>query len=134
MNTILVPTDFSAHSENAAFYAWQFAKSINASIKLCNAFTVPAEEVVAAQVAWPLEDYKSMQDASFAGLESLSKKLHKQAGDQDNVPKVSYANECGSVADVVGALAAKEHALLTIVGTSKSGGLVRFLWGSNRNS
>jgi nucleotide-binding universal stress UspA family protein len=135
MNTILVPTDFSAHAENAARYAWQLAKCVNSCIILCNAFNVPAEEVMAAQVAWPLEDYNSMQEASTLGLKSLAGRLEKQAGETDGTaPLVSCENQAGSVADVMGALAIKERAVLVVMGTSKSGGLVRFLWGSNRSS
>jgi nucleotide-binding universal stress UspA family protein len=135
MNTILVPTDFSVHAQNAALFAWQLAKYINARVILCNAFNVPAEEVAAAQVAWPLEDYQSMQEASAEGLRSLAAGLEKRAdGEYAVMPEVSYVNEAGSVADVVGALAVRERALLVVMGTSPSGGLVRFLWGSKRNS
>jgi nucleotide-binding universal stress UspA family protein len=91
---------------------------------------------MAAQVAWPLEDYQSMQEASTSGLKSLAGRLGKQAVETDDgtAPLVSCENEAGSVADVVDALALKERAVLVVIGTSKSGGLVRFLWGSNRNS
>jgi nucleotide-binding universal stress UspA family protein len=135
MNTIIVPTDFSAHAENAARYAWQLAKCVNSCIILCNAFNVPAEEVMAAQVAWPLEDYNSMKEASALELKLLAVRLEKQADEtDDNVPSISCENQAGSVTDVVGALAVKERAVLVVMGTSKSGGLVRFLWGSKRNS
>jgi nucleotide-binding universal stress UspA family protein len=135
MNTIVVTTDFSAHAENAANYAWQLAKCINSRIILCNAFDVPAQEVMAAQVAWPLEDYKSMQEASTSGLKSLAGRLEKQARETDGIaPLVSCENQAGSVADVTSALAIKERAVLVVMGTSKSGGLVRFLWGSNRSN
>jgi nucleotide-binding universal stress UspA family protein len=135
MNTIIVPTDFSAHAENAARYAWQLAKCVNSCIILCNAFNVPAEEVMAAQVAWPLEDYNSMKEASALELKLLAVRLEKQADEtDDNVPSISCVNQAGSVTDVVGALAVKERAVLVVMGTSKSGGLVRFLWGSKRNS
>ena len=104
MNAIIVPTDFSKHAENAGRYAWQLAKCINSRIILCNAFNVPAQEVMAAQVAWPLEDYKSMQKASTSRLKSLAERLEKQAdGNDGNTPLVSSENQAGSVADVVGA-------------------------------
>lgn len=38
---ILVPVDFSAHSENAAFYALKIASAIKADIKLINAYLDP---------------------------------------------------------------------------------------------
>jgi nucleotide-binding universal stress UspA family protein len=135
MNTIIFPTDFSKHSESAAHYAWQLAKHVNARLILCNAFNVPAQEVMAAQVAWPLEDYDSMQEASALELKFLAGRLEKQTDKTDgNNPLVSCESQVGSVADVVGALAIKERAVLVVMGTSKSGGLVRFLWGSKRNS
>jgi nucleotide-binding universal stress UspA family protein len=135
MNTIIFPTDFSKHSENAAHYAWQLAKRVNARLILCNAFNVPAQEVMAAQVAWPLEDYDSMQKASALELKFLAGRLEKQTDKTDgNNPLVSCESQVGSVADVVGALAIKERAVLVVMGTSKSGGLVHFLWGSKRNS
>jgi nucleotide-binding universal stress UspA family protein len=135
MNTILVPTDFSVHAENAAHYAFKLAACINARLILCNAFNVPAQEIMAAQVAWPLEDYESMQESSTAGLKLLADRLKEHDMEKDCMaPEVSYSSSAGSVADVVGSLAVKERALLVIMGTSENGGLVRFLWGLKRNS
>jgi nucleotide-binding universal stress UspA family protein len=135
MKTILVPTDFSAAAGNAAHYAVQLAKKIKAGIKLCNAVQIPLEAPVAAHMAGPLEDYRSIKNAVTVELHRLAEqlKMDAQAAShiQTHYPFVSYDSEIGSVKDVVRNMADEQNVSLVVMGRSGAGGLARLFTGSD---
>ena len=83
MNTILVPTDFSDESMNAAIYSVGFAKQVNAKkIILYHAYTMPvnfsvvsAEPVLINQELMDIEDLNSSATVGLAHFEAKLKKL-----------------------------------------------------------
>ncbi|WP_295790680.1 universal stress protein [Mucilaginibacter sp.] len=121
MKTIVVATDFSPAAENAARYALHFAKNIKAGIKLCHAFKVPAEAPMAAQVAWPLEDYETVKEDVAADLRSLADKLaneEKAVSEPSSFhPEITYGSEVGAVTDVARNFIAGEKSGLLVMGT-----------------
>ncbi len=135
MKTILVLTDFSQSSYNAAVYALQLAKHLKAHIKLCHAFKVPAEAPAAAQVAWPLENYSAFKIETDEELrfiaETLSKELDAEKGSSAFKPLITYTSEVGSVTEVVRNLVNGQKLSLVVMGTSGTGGLTHFIMGSN---
>jgi len=138
MKTIVVATDFSPAAENAARYALHFAKNIKAGIKLCHAFKVPAEAPMAAQVAWPLEDYETVKEDVTADLSSLADKLanEERAVSQPSSfhPEITYGSEVGAVTDVARNFIAGEKSGLLVMGTWGNGELSRVFLGSNSNA
>ncbi|QJD95548.1 universal stress protein [Mucilaginibacter robiniae] len=75
MKTIAVLTDLTAKGEHAAFYALHLAQHLHANILLYNAFTVPSADPMAAQIAWPMEDFDELQNDTENELNLLVKKL-----------------------------------------------------------
>jgi len=135
MKTIVVATDFSPAAENAARYALQFAKNIKAGIKLCHAFKVPTETPMAAQVAWPLEDYPTLKEDITADLSALSEKLAAEeraiSAPSSFHPEITYGSEVGTVTDVARNFMDGERSGLLVMGTWGNGELSRVFLGSN---
>lgn len=135
MKTILVLTDFSQAAYNAAVYALKLAKFLKADIKLCHAFNVPAEAPMAAQVAWPLENYSSLKIETDEELHFIEEQLLKELGIQKESsgfqPVITFVSEVGSVTEVARNLVNEQKMPLVVMGTSGTGGLSLFLAGSN---
>lgn len=134
MKKILVPTDFSAPAENAAHYAIALAKMTKATVMLCNAFKVPAEAPMAAQVAWPLLDYTDMKQQSTSELDKQVEKFTAHSCENDSnefCPSLSYESAMGTVCDVVDFLVKEKQIDLVVMGMAGAGGLVQFILGSN---
>lgn len=136
MKTILVPTDFSEASENAARYAVKLAASIKADIKLCNAFKVPMETPMAAQVAWPLADYDELKKDITGDLEALAKRLEKEipSGQEHFRPRIGHICEVGTVTDVVRNIVDEDDISMIAMGMSGAGFINRFFLGSTSRS
>jgi nucleotide-binding universal stress UspA family protein len=130
MKIILVPTDFSPAANNAAKYAFNVAKQVNANIKLCNAIKVPAESVIAAQVAWPLEDKTSLKDAAEAELIYLAEVLESN-GNGGFQPTVHYSTGVGDVTDYVRNLVGGDRINMVVMGMSGANVFSKFVLGSN---
>lgn len=134
MKKILIPTDFSVPAENAAHYAIALAKATKAAIVLCNAFSVPVEAPMAAQMAWPLLDNADMQLLSTSELDKQVEKLttHSRENEIDAYfPYLSYDSALGPVCDVVDMLVKERQIDLVVMGMAGAGGLVQFILGSN---
>jgi len=135
MKTILVPTDFSPSANNAAKYALKIAQKVKANIKLCNAIKVPAESVLAAQVAWPLEDIEHLKGGSAAELIYLKEILIQQI-ETDNEssnfrPQIQHSTGVGSVIDYIRDIVYDDHINLVVMGMSGANMFSRFVLGSN---
>ncbi|MFA6086319.1 universal stress protein [Mucilaginibacter sp.] len=135
MKTILVPTDFSSASKNAARYAMHLAKKIKANLLLCNAILIPAEAPMAGQVVWPLEDYDSLKASADHELNALADRLklrEEEATVPENFhPAVNINTEIGQVTDVIRNVFAGSKANITVMGMSGAGNVSGFFWGSN---
>ncbi|MBE9600255.1 universal stress protein [Pedobacter sp. MC2016-24] len=98
MKKILIPTDFSVPAENAARYGIELAKILKADVLICNAFKVPAEAPMAAQVAWPLMDYVTIKKGVTGDLDNMVNKLSDPSCDIDGTdycPQISYQSDAG---------------------------------------
>lgn len=134
MKKILVPTDFSVPAENAARYAVQLAKVLNANILLCNAIKAPADTPIAAQVAWPLMDYTTLKEEVTSDLDVLVQKLCASTNLDNNqsvCPRIAYESAKGTVHEVVSTLVKEREIDLVVMGMAGAGGVIQFLLGSN---
>jgi nucleotide-binding universal stress UspA family protein len=135
MKTILIPTDFSPAAYTAARYAIHLAKKFNAAIELCTAIKVPAESVMAAQVAWPLDDYDSLKKDAETEFEYLVDKLTQEeqaiANESPFHPTFTCYNDRGEVTDYVIDLVDEHKVNIVVMGMSGAGSFSRFYLGSN---
>ncbi|MFD0764366.1 universal stress protein [Mucilaginibacter lutimaris] len=133
MKTIVVPTDFSPSANNAAKYALKIAQKVKANIKLCNAIKVPSESVMAAQVAWPLEDFESLREGSEAELNYLTTVLEKEPNTENDgfQPRISHTTGVGYVTDYIRNIVCDDHANMVVMGMSGANVFSRFVLGSN---
>ncbi|HXB40758.1 MAG TPA: universal stress protein [Bacteroidia bacterium] len=118
METILVPTDFSAAADNATDYAVQLAKYFNAKLILVNASAIPA---VSSDSLIQLEMYASLQQTSIDGLENLKKKILKN----DNGLNIECFSETGYAYDVIIAATLKYKANLVVMGIIGEAGRIK---------
>ncbi|WP_448697525.1 universal stress protein [Mucilaginibacter sp. AW1-3] len=132
MKTILVPTDFSEASENAARYAIKLAKSIKAHVKLCNAFKVPGETPIAAQVVWPLENYDDMKKDVMDELAIVAKRLEAEniSEPEQFQPHIDYTCEAGNAVDVIRNIVDDQNINMIVMGMSGAGFINRLFLGS----
>lgn len=134
MKTILVPTDFSTPAHNAASYALNLAKNIRAGVTLCHAIKVPSEAPMAAQVAWPLEDYTSLKEEADKGLKGLSVTLrHEVPFEEINSGRefIGTHSATGEVMDVIRNKVDEQKCVMVVMGMSGAGAVNRLFLGSN---
>lgn len=133
MKNILVPTDFSVAAENAAYYAISFAKAQKADVILCNAFKVPSESPMAAQVSWPLIEEVDLEIESDSSLNELVRQLSKEktAVNDNFSPQLTFESEKGEVCQVVKELVKRKNIDLVVMGMAGASQLVQWVLGSN---
>lgn len=135
MKTILLPTDFSLASKNAARYAMHLAKEMRANLKLCNAVMVPIEVPLAAHVSVPLVAIETMEQDADQKLKRAAEKMreieHLETADDEYHPLITYGAGIGPVADVVTSFTTDHDISLVVMGMRGNGGLSRFLLGSS---
>ncbi len=124
MKTIAILTDFSERAENAANYAYRLAQSLQANIILYDSFLVPSASPLAAQIAWPMEDYGQLYKDNENELEIFAGKLRKEFSKGEHAAfKPIITCEChdGDLSPDLGELLAnKELVLLVMANHDKS--------------
>lgn len=132
MKDILVPTDFSAAAENAAHYAIALAKVIKANVTLVNAYKVPAEAPMAAQVAWPLIEENDLEaEANGSLAEFIDKVCKSTCEDTDQYcPALNFESAKGELVEVVREVVDRKKSDLVIMGTVGAGQLMQWALGS----
>ena len=77
MNTILVPTDFSANANKACQYAIALAKDLKAKIILMHAFETPISYPSVPMMTIQM-DYATIDNAAINKLKNITKKSVKR--------------------------------------------------------
>ncbi|MGZ3763997.1 MAG: universal stress protein [Mucilaginibacter sp.] len=135
MKTIAVLTDFSERSEHAARYALHLAQKIKANIILFNAFLVPSDTPIAAQVAWPLVDYGDVKTAVEKNLIALTAKFERELAEKSflgtHKPKISWQCEEGAVANTIPELEENKDVVLLVLATHGADNVSAFMMGNN---
>jgi len=131
MKNILVATDFSVPAENAAHYAIQLAKLIKANVMLCNAYKVPADAPMAAQVAWPLVNEEDMRSETGGSLTQLVDKLSNVCSTDGFCPEITFESEKGEVCQVIDRFVKQKEIELVVMGMAGAGKLIQWALGSN---
>ena len=127
ISRILVPVDFSAHSEHALQYATALAGRLGASLHLLHVVEDPA-----ASVAWNAEgvlpDLTGLRNALLADAEQRLLACRSDA-ERAQVPVVTTART-GLVADAVVEYAKALGIDLVVMGTHGRTGMAHLLMGS----
>lgn len=130
MKTILVPTDFSEPARDAALYAVHLANVIGAKVTICHALKVPMESPMAAQVAWPLEDYDTLKTEGANELNHLATTLRYEVK-ESGMSNIYTCSSVGEVTDVIRNTVDDQKHLLVVMGMSGAGAISRFFFLSN---
>ncbi|WP_304343991.1 universal stress protein [Chryseobacterium koreense] len=137
MRTVLVPTDFSKPSRNAAYFALHMAIALKADLHLCNAYTVPAESPMMGGVSWALYDSIDLQKDVEKGLKKFAKTLEKKeivlSTDQPEAfhPTITYSYAQENLETLIQKTAASTETILTVMGMTGAGNLNRLVFGSS---
>src|SRR5215467_7404317 len=124
MKTIIVPTDFSAISNNAIDYAVDLAKATGGSILLFHAYQVPVSMTDVPIVLLSVED---LQKNNEAKMDDLKKSLQERTG---NAIKVYAETKLGDTVDELEDVCEKIKPFAVVMGTKGATGLERVLFGS----
>ena len=126
MKTLIVPTDFSAAAENAAIYATDLGKAIQADLLLLNVVQIP---VTVVEVALTENEYEEMLQEAIKSLAELRAQLLVHAG----TGKITIRTKVvvGTIEFELEQACKQEKPYLVIMGTKEAGSTERLLIGSN---
>lgn len=122
--TILVPTDFSAHSAKAVDQAVEMAKAFGSTLHLVHAFNVPVPFVTPYEVAIPENFLEQARDSAKQRLESVRERVQGAGVEvKAHLTEVPAAPAIARVAEELGAD-------LIVMGTRGNTGLKHVILGS----
>lgn len=124
MKTILVPTDFSPHSEKALEMALKLAKLSGGSIHLLHCYQLHPGGVSPYGIMVPVEFDEKIREAAAEALAAVEKQLEGEGVEVKAHITPSYP------AEAVSELAAEIEADLIVMGTRGATGLQHILLGS----
>jgi nucleotide-binding universal stress UspA family protein len=117
METILVPVDFSAASNNATQYAAQLSRLFSSKLILLHAYHVPVTNFEAGYIP-PVID---MKEESQAEMLKMTEELRKSFSDI----KIEYKLEMGFAAELIEEKAKELDADLIIMGMNRDPGVLK---------
>ena len=124
MKTIIVPTDFSAISNNAIDYAIDLAKATGSSILLFHAYQVPVSMTDVPIVLLSVED---LQKSNESKMDDVKKSVQERTG---NSIKIYAETKLGDTVDELEDVCAKVKPFAVVMGTKGATGMERVLFGS----
>ena len=124
MKTIIVPTDFSAISNNAMNYAADLGREINCSILLFHAYQIPVSMTDVPIVLISVEDLQKNAETKMA---EVKKSLEKATG---GAIKIYAETKLGDTVDELEDLCNRTKPFAVVMGTKGATGLERVFFGS----
>jgi nucleotide-binding universal stress UspA family protein len=125
MKTIVVPTDFSPNSINAAFFATEMAAAQSLQILLFNVYQIP---MAYAEVPLMLQSVDDLLSASMSQLEKLKNKITVQTGEK---VKVETRAVMGNLVDELKKLCDEIHPFAVVMGAKGISAFEKIVFGSN---
>ena len=125
MKTIVVPTDFSSVSKNAALYGAELAANIHASLALLHVCQLP---VVYSEVPVPVPGPGESTEEAEAKIMELKNHLLEKTGNQ---VKIYTDVRVGSIISELKSYCEKINPYAVVMGSHGAGAWERFLFGSN---
>lgn len=131
MKKILVPIDYSSHSDNAVKYAIEIAKKINADVHLFHALEAPEPIAMPGFVPWPAEDFSSLKEEADEDMEKYVAKLKENPALQaPYLPNITSSTAIGGTKQAIDQTITNERPDLVVMGMEGKGKLDRFFLGS----
>jgi len=131
MKKILVPIDYSSHSDNAVSYAIEIAKKINADIHLFHGLEAPELIAMPGFMVWPAEDFSEMKEEADEDMEKyLSKLKENPVYQQPYFPNITFSTSIGITTQVINEAIIEQQPDLVIMGMEGKGKIDRFFLGS----
>lgn len=124
MKTIIVPTDFSAISNNAIDYAVDLAKATGSSLLVFHAYQVPVSMTDVPIVLLSVED---LQKNNESKMEDVKKSLQERTGGS---VKIYIETKLGDTVDELENVCNKIKPFAVVMGTKGATGMERVLFGS----
>src|SRR5678816_2121129 len=124
MKTIIVPTDFSAISNNAIDYAIDLAKATGSSILLFHAYQVPVSMTDVPIVLLSVED---LQKSNESKMDDVKKSVQGRTG---NSIKIYAETKLGDTVDELEEVCNHVKPFAVVMGTKGATGLERVFFGS----
>ena len=124
IETILVPTDFSEHSERALETALHFARKLDTGIYLLHSYRIPVRPVTVYDLTFPESLWREIHEAAARKLEACAARVRAEGLAVESELTLEAAPEA------ILSLLAKDEAQLVVMGTHGAGGLRRLVLGS----
>lgn len=124
IETILVPTDFSDHSERALDTALRLAHKLGAGILLLHSYRIPIRPVTVYDLSFPESLWQEIHVAAARKLEASAERVRAEGLAVDTELTLETA------VDAILSALAKGRAELVVMGTHGASGLRRLALGS----
>lgn len=129
MKTILIPTDFSDYSKNAAVFALHIAAECGHKIHLFHCYHIPAvDPMMPGEMIGDLSE--SIKKDSLTQLEELKKQLLDYARVLKISVEIETSNRIGFAVEEINEVADETKPDLVVIGSRHRTGLQKFLSGS----
>jgi nucleotide-binding universal stress UspA family protein len=125
MKKILIPTDYSDTSMNAACYAIKLAKQLNAKAILFHAFHIP---IVPSETPVIIVTYDELEKDNIESMKSFELKLRAKVKEEN---EIKFIVRPGFVTDVIQDIVEEENIDLIVMGITGTSKLNQVLIGSN---
>jgi nucleotide-binding universal stress UspA family protein len=131
MKKILVPIDYSSHSDNAVSYAIEIAKKINADIHLFHGLEAPELIAMPGFMVWPAEDFSEMKEEADEDMEKYLSKLKENPVFQEPYfPNITFSTSIGVTKQLINQAISEQKPDLVVMGMEGKGKIDRFFLGS----
>lgn len=131
MKKILVPIDYSSHSDNAVSYAIEIAKKIHADIHLFHGLEAPELIAMPGFMVWPAEDFSEMKEEADVDMEKYVSKLKENPSfGQPYLPNITFSTSIGVTKQLIDQAIAAQQPDLVVMGMEGKGKIDRFFLGS----
>lgn len=133
MKTIVLATDFSDSSKDAARYGFALACAIRAKVIIVNAMIIAAELPQSIMVSWTDEEFNELLHDYETALQSFKTELEAQVKPGSFCSPLACVNDVGRLTNVIRKVNAENKADVVVIGTHHGGLLSRLLIGNHAN-
>lgn len=131
MKKILVPIDYSSHSDNALKFAIEIAKKIKADVHIFHGLEVPELIAMPGFMVWPAEDFSELKEEADQDMKEYIIKLKENPSlNTPYLPNISFSTAIGRTKQVITQEIATQQPDLVVMGMEGKGKIDRFFLGS----
>jgi nucleotide-binding universal stress UspA family protein len=131
MKKILVPIDYSAHSDNAIKFAIEIAKKIKADVHICHGLEAPELIAMPGYMVWPAEDFSELKEDADQDMEKYVAKLKEDIQlSAPYLPNITFSTGIGITKHFIDQEISSQVPDLVVMGMEGKGNMDRFFFGS----